>query len=131
MRRGNEAFNRRDRDTFLAAFDRDAEWHVTGLVVDQKTCYRGHEEIWEYVTVLDDQFEELQAHFEELFDAGDKVVVIGRLNGRGRTSGAPVDLRWAIVVTFSKDRIVRLDNYAEKEQAFAAAGLAPGPTVHP
>ena len=122
MRLGDEAFNRRDREAFLGAFDPDAEWHVTGLVVDQKTFYRGPEEIWSYVTVLDEQFEELQADFEEFFDAGDKVVVVGRVHGRGRTSNAPVDLRWAIVVTFREGRIVRLDNYAEKDEALEAAG---------
>jgi ketosteroid isomerase-like protein len=124
MRGSEEAFNRRDREAFLAPFDPVAEWHVTGLVVDQKTFYRGREEIWRYVTVLDDQFEDLQVDFKEFFDAGDRVVVIGRMHGRGRTSGAPVDLRWAIVVAFSKGRIVRLDNYAEKDQALEAVGLS-------
>ena len=55
MRQGDDAFNRRDREAFLAGFDPDAEWHVTGLVVDQKSVYRGLEEIWSYVTVLDEQ----------------------------------------------------------------------------
>jgi uncharacterized protein len=124
MRGGEEAFNRRDREMFLSGFDPDAEWHVTGQVVDQQTVYRGHEEIWRYVTVLDDQFQELRTDFEEFVDAGDKVVVIGRLHGRGRTSDAPVDLRWAIVVTFRNGRIMRLDNYQKKEQALKAVGLS-------
>jgi uncharacterized protein len=124
IRQKDEAFNRRDREAFLAPFDSDAEWHVTGVVVDQKTLYRGREEIWNYVTVLDEQFEDLQVNFEEFFDTGDQVVAIGRMHGRGKASRAPVELRWAIVVTFSEGRIVRLDNYAEKEQALEAAGLS-------
>ncbi len=82
----------------------------------------GSKRFGDYVTVLDEQLEELQADFQEFFDAGDKVVTVGRFHGRGRTSNAPVELRFAIVVTFREGRIVRLDNYAEKAEALEAAG---------
>ena len=51
-------------------------------------------------------------------------MTVGRFHGLGRTSNAPVELRFAIVVAFREGRIVRLDNYEEKNEALEAVGLS-------
>jgi ketosteroid isomerase-like protein len=119
-----EASNRRDRDAFFALCDPDAEFHLAGIVMDQQRVYRGREEIWEWLTAVDSEFTDLRAEPEDLFDAGDKVVVAIRFHGRGKASGATVDLRFASVVTMKDGRIARGDNYVELEQALEAAGLS-------
>ena len=51
IRQKDEAFNRRDREAFLVSVDSDAEWHVTGVVVDQKTLYRGRDHVHGLLTI--------------------------------------------------------------------------------
>jgi len=118
-----DAGNRGDREAFLASLDPAAEWHVTGVVLDQQRVYRGREAIWEYISTFAEEFAEFRVDAEDFFDAGDRVVVVARLVGRGRASGATVDLRFASVVTFRNGRILRGENYADTKQALEAAGL--------
>ena len=81
-----DAFNRRDRGAFRGRCDPAAEWHVTGLVVDQQHVYRQAGAIWQYLLSFADEFTEFRADFEDFIEAGEKVVVVVRLHGRGRTS---------------------------------------------
>jgi ketosteroid isomerase-like protein len=60
---------------------------------------------------------------EELIDAGSSVVVVVHEQGRGKSSGAPFEKRWAQVWTFSRGRIVRWEAYPDKAAALEAAGL--------
>ena len=50
--------------------------------------------------------------------------VTGVLCGRGRTSGAVVDLRFPTVVTLRGGKIVRAENYADMQRALKAVGLS-------
>jgi ketosteroid isomerase-like protein len=118
-----DAGNRGDREAFLDGLDPAAEWHVTGVVLDQQRVYRGREAIWDYISTFAEEFAQFRVEPEDFFEIGDTVVVVARLIGRGRVSGATVDLRFASVVTFRDGRILRGENYAETEQALEAAGL--------
>jgi ketosteroid isomerase-like protein len=62
---------------------------------------------------------------EELIEAGSSVVVVVRERGRGKGSGAPFDERWAQVWTFHRGRIIRWENFPDKEAALEAVGLHP------
>ena len=48
---------------------------------------------------------------------------MGRLRGRGKASGAVVDLRLATVFTIRNGLMVRAENFAEMDEALEAAGL--------
>ena len=61
---------------------------------------------------------------EEFVDSGDSVVVTVRLRGRGRGSGVEVDARFYDVYTLRDGKIVRMDQFTERSQAFEAVGLA-------
>ena len=45
------------------------------------------------------------------------------ITGRGRASGAPVELTLAGVCSFRDGTIVRIRNYADQAEALEAAGL--------
>lgn len=60
---------------------------------------------------------------EEIIDAGDSVVVLIRMNRRGRGSGVEVERRDAVVFRLGGGRVVRLDYYNDGEQALEAAGV--------
>ena len=123
LKAGLAALNRQDRDAYLALIDPDAEWHVTGQVVDQQEVYRGREAIWEYLTSFTDQFDDVRIEMEDVVDGGERVVVWGRVRGRGKASGAVVDLRVATVFTIRNGLLLRAENFAEMAEALEAAGL--------
>jgi ketosteroid isomerase-like protein len=86
--------------------------------------YRGHEgflkwdrdafsEVWESIAV-----EPL-----EFIDAGDHVVVLTRLFGRGVGSGVNVDMATYNVLTFRDGKVARRRLYADRADALEAAGL--------
>ena len=54
----------------------------------------------------------------------DYVVVANRLIGRGSSSGAPVDLRWASVFWFRGRQVARTAGYNTRRAAFEAVGLS-------
>jgi ketosteroid isomerase-like protein len=61
---------------------------------------------------------------EECRDLGDRVLVLGRLKGRGKGSGAPVDQPSTTIVDFRGDRIWRVRAYFDRADGLRAAGLS-------
>jgi ketosteroid isomerase-like protein len=122
VRRWIEAFNRGGVDMAAHFVDSDVEWTTTGLYIEAGT-YRGHEGVLRYLDALAAEFEDFRSEPEELIDAGDQVVVPVRITGRGRQSGAPVDLAFTMVVSLRNGRIFRIRNFPEKAEALEAAGL--------
>jgi ketosteroid isomerase-like protein len=61
---------------------------------------------------------------EEFVDRGDRVVVTVRLQGRGRGSGVEIDARFYDVYTLRDGKIVRMDQFTERTQAFEAVASA-------
>jgi ketosteroid isomerase-like protein len=61
----------------------------------------------------------------ELHRAGrDRVLAVVAMQGRGRGSGAPVDVRVGQLWTFRQGRAVQMVMYSDLGKAFEAAGLA-------
>lgn len=59
----------------------------------------------------------------EFIDAGDRVVVHYRQWGRGRSSGAMVEMEVSQVYTFREGKIASLREYMSQSAALEAAGL--------
>jgi ketosteroid isomerase-like protein len=66
-----------------------------------------------------------QIHFEpqEYIDAGDQVIVVARLVGRGKSSGVDVERDWFYVWTLRGGRARRMEAYADRDEALKAVGL--------
>ena len=70
-------------------------------------------------------FEDLGQEFERIIDAGDDhVVVVARVFGTGKVSGAPVEWHMGQVFELDAGRVVRLRNYLDPTEALAAAGVS-------
>jgi ketosteroid isomerase-like protein len=123
VRRFIAAFNRGGVEAALPFLDREIEWNTTGIFVEPGT-YRGHEGVVRYLGDVAAEFEDVYTEPEELIDAGARVVVPVRVSGRGRQSGAAVDLRLTMVVALRDGLIVHIRNYPEKDEALEAAGLS-------
>jgi uncharacterized protein len=122
-RRGYEALARGDMQTVLAALDPAIEVCAPGEVMGEEV-YHGHAGFLRYAEQWLEAWDEYRVIPEEVLDAGDQVVVIYRGVGRGKDSGIAVERRNAHLWTVRDGRAVRLEIFAEPEEALEAAGLA-------
>ena len=76
--------------------------------------------------VLQEVFAELRWEPLEFTDLGHAVVVETRLVGRGRGSDVPIEAEETDVFWFRKGQIVRVQGFATKEEALAAARESAG-----
>jgi len=124
-KRATEAYNRRDIDTFFAELATpDLEWWPATVRAVEAGCYRGRKGIEQFLADTAETWEELQAVPEEFRDLGDRVLLLGRLQGRGRGSGAPVDTPMANLLHFRGDRIWCSRVYLGHAEGLRAAGLS-------
>jgi ketosteroid isomerase-like protein len=130
-KRLTDAYNRRDvACTFAELVTPDFEWYpAIATALDGGGGYRGREGIEKFAADTRENWEELQALPEEFRDLGDRVLVLGRLSGRGKGSGAPVDTPYAGILDFRGERIWRSRMYLDRDEGLRAAGLSDEPGV--
>ena len=122
VRRGIEAFNRRDLKTWLTTFRSDAEIDWSRSRGPLKGVYRGHSELevfWNGWLTFD--WGELETY--DLAEAGSEVVVPNTATFRGR-QGVEVVAKSAFVFTIEHGQIVRQRLFQERAEALQAVGLS-------
>ena len=125
VRRAIDAYNRRDVDTFFAELATpDFEWCPALVRAFDGGSYRGREGVERFYADTEENWEELQTVVEELRDLGDRVLVVGRMVGRGRGSGAPVDAPVVGINDFRDGRMCRARVYIDPAEGLRAAGLS-------
>jgi uncharacterized protein len=67
-------------------------------------------------------FDDYRVEPEEFVDAGDSVVVVVSISGRGRESGLELEMHVAHLWTVRDGKVVRGEVHRKKEEALAAAG---------
>ena len=127
LRRGYEAFNRGDASVAIALSTPDVEWGATGAFSGVEGLYRGPEGIQEWMSVIRSAWEQFEVGLDEvLADQGDLLVVVERLRGRGRGSGAEVEMCVFAAYWFEEGKIRRRAAFTGSKAALEAAGLKPG-----
>jgi ketosteroid isomerase-like protein len=87
--------------------------------------HRGLQAYKRYLEGWIESFDGLHADVEEYIDVGDdRVFTWNRFTGRSRTSGAPAGWYLAIIFTLRDGKIVRGEEYFDRAEALAAAGLS-------
>jgi ketosteroid isomerase-like protein len=124
VRGAYEVFNRTHLPVY-ELLDPKVEWHTAADLPDSGT-YRGHhgaEALFsEWVSYFGGDF---RADIQEIFDAGDYVVVWCILRGQVReTSGAEVELPEAHIWKFREGKVVEVQEYRTKAEALEAVGLS-------
>jgi hypothetical protein len=73
---------------------------------------------------VSDNWEELQIVPEQFRDLGDRVLVLGKMKGRGKGSGVPVDQPFVNILDFRGERIWRNRADLDRAEGLRAAGLS-------
>ena len=95
VREGFLALDREGIEGLLAYIDPEFEGVVPPDLSLEPDTYRGHDGIRRYFDTFAAEVDELHFTADELIDAGDAVIIVLRVTGRGRGSGVPVD--WKVV----------------------------------
>ena len=122
-RRAYESFITGDLSWLAEFVDPEIEFDLTRNVFNPQV-FRGYEGIQQLWTEQNEVWEDFRFEVEELIDAGDEVVAVLRLVGKGRGSGVPVDQRDIHVVKVRDGRAVRVTMYRDRAEALEAAGLS-------
>ena len=97
------------------------------FVIDQGSfvadTYRGHERIRDLLRLTAEVFDQFRYEVDDLVDAGDSVLVLGRIRVRGVQSGATGAQHGAILFQLRDGLIVGYRSYLDRKEALAAAGL--------
>jgi ketosteroid isomerase-like protein len=120
-----EALNREDVEALVGRCDPSVEWHpaMQALLGGEAVTYRGHAGVREMMSDFYEAFAELSFEISEIHDLGDRVVPIGRINARGKGSGAEVESPAAYLVDFRNGKVIEVRTYLDPGQALKAAGL--------
>jgi ketosteroid isomerase-like protein len=121
VRRQHEHFSR-SGEVLSEIYHSDAEWMAAREDPDAAT-HRGLDAIRGYFAQWAGMFESIDLSADELIDAGDKVFAWIRFSGHGAASGAAVEMEQAQVWTFHHGKVVRVEEYFDRQEGLRAAGV--------
>jgi ketosteroid isomerase-like protein len=110
------AFNGGDVDAFADLTTPDFEWSPSMVAIEGET-FTGREGIEMYFRKLDDAWEKFHIHVGRFRDSADQVIMLGRLEGRGKSSGVPVDSPLGMVFDFRDGAISRIRGFLDHDEA--------------
>jgi len=107
----------------LDVFDRLVVFILTPDFPDAGT-YVGSDAVAGYTRGFLEPWERLTIAAEEFVAAGDSVIAAVLQAGTGSASGAATEIRYFQVWSFRGDKVIRLENFRERDDALWAAGIS-------
>lgn len=123
---GYEAWNRRDIEAALERADPDIEWTFSGGAIFPGTelVYRGHDGVREFWRTFLEPWPDVQVMIDRAHEGpGDVVVLEVRFRATGAGSGIELDQPFVHVLSVRDGKLTRFHAYADRAEAFAAAGI--------
>jgi ketosteroid isomerase-like protein len=124
VRRAAAAYTDGGGEAVLEFLHPDVEWRARPDLPDAGV-YHGEEGFLRLTGRFDEVLEDIYLEPVEIIGAGERVIARLRWGGRGKGSGVEfeeTEETW--VFTIRRGKITRVDEFATKEEALAAAGLA-------
>jgi ketosteroid isomerase-like protein len=118
-----EALAGGDLDTVLAFFATDTVWDDRKLR-PEGAIHRGRDSMQAEMAAWFATWDNYSWTVEEMIDADDRVVAIGRERGVAKQSGVEIDHRVALVHAFRDGLIVETTVYGDPREALTAVGLS-------
>jgi ketosteroid isomerase-like protein len=119
-----DAFNRRDVEGFFAFAAPDFQWFPAMGGTAETGGYEGRDGIEKYLVDISDTWEEYRVFAEEFRDLDDRVLMLGRIEGRGRGSRAWIDSPTGTIFGFLNGKASSVRTYLDHREALRAAGLS-------
>jgi ketosteroid isomerase-like protein len=127
IRRTYAAWNRGDVEELLGAMNDDVEIRpVLGDLVPADT-FRGHAGVRQWYETVTSTLEGFRVDIEQVIEASTgRYLIEVRFSGRGKSSGAPVTLEAAHLITVRSGLATELTGYPGWCDGLRAAGIANG-----
>jgi ketosteroid isomerase-like protein len=119
--RGMAAYNDGDIDAILETLDPDVELIPMRSLLDGRS-YRGHDGARQFLTDMAEEWEDIHIEPEEIRDLGDRVLVLGKFQARGRASGVEVDAPAAWLSELRDGKTIVLRAYPNRKDALREIG---------
>jgi ketosteroid isomerase-like protein len=120
-----DSINRRDLDQALEAAHEDFEADWSNSIAPHAGVYRGWERVRDLFEAFLEAWEELRWDPQEIVEVDEaRVLVVNRVQGRGRGSGVEVDARSAQLWTITGGEVRSVKLYQSKADALEAVGPA-------
>jgi ketosteroid isomerase-like protein len=107
------AYNRRDLEAVAERITDDYEFIPTLAGKVESTSYRGVAGMRQYFKDAGEVWETIQIQIDEIRDLGDRVVLVGALIARGRSSGLDVRYQRAWLAEFRNGKVRRVREAVE------------------
>ena len=124
VRRQFDAFNRDDLEAVLDDLSPDYEFHPSGRFMDTQRVYRGRAGFVEFWGAFRAAWKEITIAIDRIEGLDDRVLTLGRFQGRGGGSGAEVNAEGAWLHTVEDGLVVHLRSFASWQEGLQAAGLS-------
>jgi ketosteroid isomerase-like protein len=120
-----EAFRQGDAPGALSHLDPHVVWDASRIaLLDVRVAY-GHEEFSQTIRHYIGAFEDYDYELERLTDLGSgAVLAVVTEEGRGKSSGVPVQRSFAPLYTVIDGKIARITFFPSEAEALEAAGLS-------
>jgi ketosteroid isomerase-like protein len=103
--------------------DPEIEWENAPTAPGQQ-IFHGIDGVMEFFGAVLEVFDQGRQVPERFIDCGDQVLVFVRTEVRERSSGLEMKEHWAHLVTLHDGKVVRLQQFRDREQALEAARLS-------
>jgi SnoaL-like domain len=99
LEQSRDAFNQRDPEAWIAAWNADCEWHPFLTAREEgDPGYHGHNGVRAWFEDVDEMFSTIHVDLEQYRRIGDRLLVLGEMQATARGTGAEVnsDVAWLV-----------------------------------
>jgi uncharacterized protein len=121
LRRIYSAFSRWDVEELVSDLAHDIEWSLPDTLPWGGTRH-GHDGVRAFVSVSNDHVEGRWADPDDFLDAGDRLIVQGRMRGRAKASGRGYEVDFVHIWTMTDGMASRMRAYFDTAPIMAALG---------
>jgi ketosteroid isomerase-like protein len=123
LRKGIDAWNRRDVDLWLEYAAPEIEWMPAGPAAVERAVYRGYEQVASGFASVWETWDRFEFEESEIRDLGDSVLWLGHVKMRGSASQVELDQEFAVHGLVRDGKFIRVLTFLSWQEALKAAGV--------